>query len=155
MLGQYYRAKGIPRISGVSVARNHAMDKARGTYISFVDADDMVGAQLKKCDQYLPEHHESHVHANMVYRVGQIDDKFPAMPLGDNKYFMRMIKSAQKNDAEIAMGGKIVVKYSTKQITALIYKKTRTFDTGLADKKLCFYSHTIAKARILQCIDAT
>lgn len=120
---------------GVSVARNFALNVAHGEYISFVDADDMVGAQYEKCQPYMSEERKAKYSENMVYRSGKLKKQMTTAPLGDKQYFTRMIDAACNDKAEIAMGGKICDHGPLSFISVLTYDKPQIFADTQDDKR--------------------
>ncbi len=117
--------------SGVSVSRNRAIDMAHGKYISFVDGDDCVGATHCYCFSDYPQT-TGNLTLNRDYnKTGD------TIQLGyDPDYFIRMLNVAAKNDAEIAMGGKITTYSDHHMVSTCVYQSMHVYDASPGDKDI-------------------
>lgn len=117
---------------GISVARNNGMRLATGRYITFVDADDMVGVAhdaVHKLMKY-PEHNT--ITPMQVDSVSYPDiDNF--VPPFCKTYFTNLLRVARP-DTNIVLGGKLGIDVRLKIMALYSYDIPYEFDLRPSDK---------------------
>lgn len=117
---------------GISVARNNGMRLATGRYITFVDADDMVGVAhdaIHKQMKY-PEHNT--ITPMQIDSVSYSDiNNF--VPPFCKTYFTNLLRVARP-DTNIVLGGKLGIDVRLKIMALYSYDNPYEFDLRPSDK---------------------
>ncbi len=132
--------------SGVSVARNNAMSCAHGHFISFVDADDMVGLSYYKILPYFisacyPQlcARSDKTHENLLitlmYFMPSYDIKH-IKPIFDTQYFAHLLAPLQMRNTDISLGGKVTIDIDKRGLLRHIYETDRVYGTSPTDKQI-------------------
>ncbi|MDE6250715.1 MAG: glycosyltransferase [Alphaproteobacteria bacterium] len=134
--------------SGVSVARNNAMSRAHGHFVSFVDADDMVGLSHQEMLPYFIPKRESlrtgsdNKHDNLritflfFYSCMNMDDIKPKF---DTQYFVRLLNPLRDNATDISLGGKITISNIGHMLQRTLYVSDHVYDATPGDKQKILY----------------
>lgn len=122
--------------SGVSVARNNGIKASHGKYITFVDADDMVGLNKEAFDKYLIQTDNFSFVSNLrtvrsyKFPVRFHDEHFT------NDYFTNMIHAAHNTNADVVLGGKITINLGMSYLAQQVYTSNLVYGQDFIEK-LC------------------
>lgn len=97
--------------AGVSAARNVGIAASHGKYVTFVDGDDMVGVNAKAFDKHLQKY-DSDSRYDLICSGTHTDvpTKLTAEYF-DKGYFVNMLNTAYKTQADIVFGGHVGINY--------------------------------------------
>lgn len=114
--------------SGVSVARNNGIAASHGKYLTFVDADDMVGLKESAFDKYFISPSGVSTIGNM--NITTANNVLPLITNAhfDNGYFVNMLRAAKDTNAEVVLGGKITVNRNEIYMRRHVYENDFLYD---------------------------
>ncbi len=122
------------RNHGISVARNSGMRLAHGRFITFVDADDVVGVSYDDVHPLIKGPYAEREHIGPMYidaaTYKNIDEFVPPMT---TTYFTNMLRVA-KQDTDIVLGGKLGLDMRHKIMVSHAYNDVYEFDLRPSDK---------------------
>lgn len=128
------------RNAGVAAARNAGIRASHGKYITFVDADDKVGA-APEFTKNLYRHSIRQLYSNdiKIFRTKNSSQK--AEVTFSSGYFKEMLDIAAKTDSDAVLGGKITRKSTrdTEYFTGHIYDTSTIYNATPAEKATLLY----------------
>lgn len=121
---------------GISVARNSAMQQAQGRYITFVDADDMVGVSTDEIRQLVDRPGAQRQRITPMQVTGiSYPNVGTFVPPFCTTYFTNLLKAAHP-DTNIVLGGKLAIDVRQNIMATFSYAETYEFDLRPSDKSM-------------------
>lgn len=122
------------RNRGISVARNSGMRLAKGRFITFVDADDMVGVSADALQTLMNRPGAEHNSISpMQLAAISYPDVANFVPAFNTQYFTNMLRVAH-NDTNIVLGGKLGIDMRNNIIVTYKYDNAHEFDLRPSEK---------------------
>ncbi|MDE6250716.1 MAG: glycosyltransferase [Alphaproteobacteria bacterium] len=119
---------------GISVARNSAMQLATGHYITFVDADDMVGVSPDEIRKLVERPGAEHQRIIPMQVAGiSYPNVGTFVPPFCTTYFTNLLKAARP-DTNIVLGGKLAIDVRHNIMATFSYPDIYEFDLRPSDK---------------------
>ena len=126
--------------AGVSVARNTGIAASTGGHLTFVDPDDEVGLSIAKFNEYFKEPTYHEVIDNLDYKESYVPLCLKNKPIPTryftDTYFINMLNAAKNTDAEVILGGQIIINNDINCIVRQAYDKGTIYGKAPEDKDI-------------------
>jgi len=124
----------MPRNRGISATRNNGMRMATGRFISFVDADDIVGVSYDALRPLIcnPRTETYNIGPMRSYGIPHPNAR-NFVPTFNTTYFTNLLKVA-KTDTNIVLGGKLTIDVRENCMATHAYEDIYEFDLRPSDK---------------------
>ena len=123
--------------SGVSVARNNGIVASHGKYITFVDADDMVGLRVSAFNKYF-KNAEQLLNKNFLEQACSVPNNLKSIICTNeyftDTYFINMLHAITNTNADIVFGGNITINDCNNRATRQVYETDAIYNQSVDDK---------------------